>query len=72
MKDPLGVSPSKLNQGTTRSKEKVILTSVGIESAATVDDDVYPGTKHNGISVFSLFLLEIMESKLNRSNIFWD
>ena len=31
MKDPLGVSPSKGNQGTTRDKEKIILTSVGIE-----------------------------------------
>ena len=31
MKDPLSVSPSKENQGTTRSKEKIILTSVGIE-----------------------------------------
>ena len=31
MKDPLGVSPSKGNQGTTRGKEKVLLTSVGIE-----------------------------------------
>ena len=31
MKNPLGVSPSKGNQGTTRSKEKIILTSVGIE-----------------------------------------
>ena len=31
MKDPLGVSPSKGNQGTTRGKENVILTSVGIE-----------------------------------------
>ena len=29
MKDPLGVSPSKGNQGTTRGKEKIILTSVG-------------------------------------------
>ena len=29
MKDPLGVSPSKGNQGTTRGKEK--MTSVGIE-----------------------------------------
>ena len=33
MKDPLGVSPSKGNQGTTRGKEKILLTSVGIESA---------------------------------------
>ena len=31
MKDPLGVSPSKGNQGTTRGKEKLRLTSVGIE-----------------------------------------
>ena len=31
MKDPLGVSPSKKNQGTTRGKEKILLTSVGIE-----------------------------------------
>ena len=34
MKDPLGVSPSKGNQGTTRGKEKFLLTSVGIEPAA--------------------------------------
>ena len=32
MKDPLGVSPSKGNQGTTRGKEKFLLTSVGIDS----------------------------------------
>ena len=31
MNDPLGVSPSKGNQGTTRGKEKTLLTSVGIE-----------------------------------------
>ena len=31
MKDPLGVSPSKGNQGTARGKEKFLLTSVGIE-----------------------------------------
>ena len=31
MKDPLGVSPIKENQGTTRGKEKILLTSVGIE-----------------------------------------
>ena len=30
MKYPLGVSPSKGNKGTTRGKEKIILTSVGI------------------------------------------
>ena len=31
MKNPLGVSPSKGNQGTTRGKEKILMTSVGIE-----------------------------------------
>ena len=31
MKDPLGLSPSNGNQGTTRSKEKILLTLVGIE-----------------------------------------
>ena len=31
MKDPLGVSPSKRNQRTTRGKEKTLLTSVGFE-----------------------------------------
>ena len=31
MKDPLGVSPSKGNQGTAQGKEKNILTPVGIE-----------------------------------------
>ena len=28
MKNPLGVSPSKGYQGTTRGKEKIIMTSV--------------------------------------------
>ena len=32
MKDPLGVSPSKGKQGTTRGEEKIILISVGIAS----------------------------------------
>ena len=31
MKDPLGVSPSKGNQRTTRGREKIILALVGIE-----------------------------------------
>ena len=33
--DPLGVSPSKGNTRTTRGKEKIILTSVGIESTTS-------------------------------------
>ena len=36
MKDPLGVSPSKGSQGTTRGKEKILLTSVGV-GKVTVD-----------------------------------
>ena len=35
MKDPLGVSPSKGNQETTRGKEKILLISVGIEPTAS-------------------------------------
>ena len=31
MKNPLGVSPSKGYQGTPRGKEKILMTSVGIE-----------------------------------------
>ena len=31
MNNPLGVSPSKGKQGTTRGKEKNLLTSVGIK-----------------------------------------
>ena len=36
MEDPLGVSPSKGNQGTTRGKEKFLLTSVGIEPTTSI------------------------------------
>ena len=31
MKNPLGLSPNKGNQESTRGKEKIILTSAGIE-----------------------------------------
>jgi len=41
------------------------------ESGATVADDIYPGTKHNGASVSSLYLLEKEENKSNRFNIFF-
>ena len=33
------------------------------ESGAVVADDIYSGTKHDGASVSSLYLLEEMESK---------
>ena len=35
MRNPLGVSPSKGYQGTTRGKEKILMTSVGIEPTTT-------------------------------------
>ena len=42
MKDPLGVSPSKGNQGTTRGKEKFLLTSVGIVPLLSLRRDSPP------------------------------
>ena len=39
---------------------------------APVANDVYPGTKHIGASVSSLYLLEKMENNTNLSNVFWD
>ena len=36
MKDPLGVSPSKGNQGTTQGKENILLTLLGV-GRVTVD-----------------------------------
>ena len=35
MNNPLGVRPSKGKQGTTRGKEKISVTSVGIEPTTT-------------------------------------
>ena len=40
MKDPLGVSPSKGNQGTTRGEGKILLTSVGIEPTTRIRSTV--------------------------------
>ena len=43
MKDPLGVSSSKGNQRTTRGKEKILLTSVGIEPTTSgLDLPLFP------------------------------
>ena len=39
------------------------------EFGAAVVDDVYTGTKHNGASVISLYLLDKIENKTNRSSI---
>ena len=35
------------------------------ESGAAITDDVYPGSKRNGVSVSYLYLLEKMENKTN-------
>ena len=50
MKDPLGVSPSKGNQGTTRGKEKCLLTSVGIEPTTSRLDLPLLTVRSNGRS----------------------
>ena len=55
MKDPLGVSPSKGKQGTTRGKEKILSTSVGnlthdlrIRSTVTLPTELRDGTEKVG------------------------
>ena len=57
MKDPLGVSPSKGNQGTTRGKEKIILTSVGIEPTTSGLDlpleQLSPSQPRKGFATYS-------------------
>ena len=42
MKDPLDVNPSKGNQGATRGKEKIILTSAGIEPTSPDQTQRHP------------------------------
>ena len=61
MKDPLGVSPSKGNQGTTRGKEKFLLTSVGkkgriVRKAVNAN----PGLNVNQIITFSSFQMFLL------------
>ena len=59
MKDPLGVSPTKGNQGTTRGKEKIFLTSVGNEGQKnfffTSCGSLIPFTRANAQWVFHGF-----------------
>ena len=41
MKDPVGVSPSKGNQGTTRGKEKILSLDLGgIRSTVTLPTEL--------------------------------
>ena len=77
MKDPLGVSPSKGNQGTTRGKEKILLTSVGIEPTTSGLDLPLPcrlsticahsATRHN-IHMYPYFLFAAIHH-LNRPRL---
>ena len=66
MKDPLGVSPSKRNQGTTRGKEKILLTSVGIrawwKSNPRPPDKIYSAGSHHNLSLNEL---------LSKKEIIW-
>ena len=48
MENPLGVSPSKGNQGTTRGKEIILSISVGIEPATSVRSTVTLPTELRG------------------------
>ena len=61
MKDLLGVSPSKGNQGTTRGKEKILLTSVGIEPTTSGLDlpllDLLLRTDHKPANNLFIFFL---------------
>ena len=66
MKDPLGVSPSKGNQGTTRGEEKFLLTSVGIEPKRSQKKfffascgSLIPFTRANAQWVFHGFLITL-------------
>ena len=66
-----------INSTSSRNLGSILEKAAEIEprfrlSGVTVADDVYPGTKHYGASVSSLYLLEKMENKTNRSIIFWN
>ena len=55
MNNPLGVSPSKGNQGTTRGKEKIFLPSMGIgRSNGRSNPEVVGSIPIEGKNIFSL------------------
>ena len=58
MKDPLGVSPSNGNQGTTRGKEKILLTLVGMEPTTSgLDLPLLPWVSHSTLIYTSELIL---------------
>ena len=72
LKDPLAVSSSTVNQGATRSKEKIILTSVGIEPTTSSFDllllcrlSYEVGQRKSG----TIMLVNRGEEKVTRHNI---
>ena len=75
-KDPVGVSSSRENQGTTRGKEKILWTSVGIEPTTSGLDlpllcrlsrFVFIATRHN-IHMYPYFLFAAIHH-LNRPRL---
>ena len=56
MNNPLGVSPSKGNQGTTRGKEKNLLTTVGIKEKIFSLPRVVPWFPVLGLTPSGLFM----------------
>ena len=65
MKDPLGISPSKGNQGTTRGKGKIILTSVGIEPTTSgLDLPLLCRLSYEAQHLYAPLLSEIVTSTL--------
>ena len=79
MKDPLGVSPSKGNQGTTRGKEKFLLTSVVSHNTLIYTSElilcshicVYSATRHNihcSYVAWLIILKTSLPSNLERSD----
>ena len=57
MNNPLGVSPSKGKQGTTRGKEKSLLTSVEIEPTTFKRDPIcVPSATRHNIHMYPYFL----------------
>ena len=70
MKKILNLVESSIFYALSKSCLKCYTTAYQESGAAIAD--VYPGTKHNGASVSSLYLLEKMENKTNHSDIFWD
>ena len=67
MKDPLGVSPSKGNQGITRGKEKILLTSKEVLSGG-LGRAMDPERPRDNIHMYHYFLFAAIHH-LNRPRL---